>query len=158
MTFPTTTHVERYLYDHIPISEAMGVQVREVSAAGVRLWAPLGPNINHQKTIFGGSASAVAILSAWSLVYAGLHAEGVRSQIVIQRNKMEYLLPMEGDLEAFCPAPPEEVWRRFFEALQRRGRGRLELSAELAVEGTLAGRFRGTYVAIGFEAPVSERG
>ena len=120
--------------------------------------APLAPNVNHQKTVFGGSASAVAILSAWSLVYAGLYAEGVRSQIVIQRNEMEYLLPMEGDFEAFCPAPPEEVWSRFFEALTRRGRGRIELSAELAVGGTLAGRFRGTYVAIGFEAPVSERG
>ena len=38
--------------------------------------APLAPNINHRKTVFGGSASALGILAAWSLVHLRLAGTG----------------------------------------------------------------------------------
>ena len=52
------------LHAHIPLSAAMQVSVAAVDADGVTLQAPLAPNINHRDTVFGGSASAVAILAA----------------------------------------------------------------------------------------------
>jgi thioesterase domain-containing protein len=55
--------LERYLHQHIPLSEAMQVSVVEVHPEHVVLSAPLAPNINHRETVFGGSASAVAILA-----------------------------------------------------------------------------------------------
>ena len=58
--------LEHYLYEHIPLSLAMQISVIDVRDDGVTLRAPLAPNINHTNTIFGGSASAVAILAAWS--------------------------------------------------------------------------------------------
>ncbi len=62
--------LERYLQDRIPLSRAMAVEVRTASPAGVTLFAPLAPNINHRDTVFGGSASALAILAAWSALLA----------------------------------------------------------------------------------------
>jgi thioesterase domain-containing protein len=56
--------VECNLDDHIAISAAMGVRVLGCDATGVRLEAPLAANINHRATVFGVSASAVAILAA----------------------------------------------------------------------------------------------
>ena len=50
----------------------MGVEVIEAAWNGVTLRAPLAPNINHRETVFGGSASAVAILAAWAILYVRL--------------------------------------------------------------------------------------
>ena len=69
----------------------MEVTVVEASPHQVVLSAPLAPNINHRDTVFGGSASAVAILAAWSMLHLRLSAEGLGSRLVIQRNTMDYL-------------------------------------------------------------------
>jgi thioesterase domain-containing protein len=62
--FMDRIEVERYLHAHIPLSRAMAVEVQAATPVCVRLCAPLAPNINHRETVFGGSASAVAILAA----------------------------------------------------------------------------------------------
>jgi thioesterase domain-containing protein len=59
--------LEHYLHQHNPLSRAMGVEVVMADWHAVTLRAPLAPTINHRKTVFGGSASAVAILAAWAL-------------------------------------------------------------------------------------------
>ncbi|MGE5240286.1 MAG: YiiD C-terminal domain-containing protein, partial [Bacteroidota bacterium] len=67
--------LERYLHEQIPLSKAMGVEVMEASGEKVELAAPFAPNINHLETVFGGSASAVAILAAWTLLHVRLELE-----------------------------------------------------------------------------------
>jgi thioesterase domain-containing protein len=66
--------LQAYLHERIPLSRAMEVAVREAGSDGVVLYAPLAPNINHRDTVFGGSASAVAILAAWSALYVRMRA------------------------------------------------------------------------------------
>src|SRR5688500_6546081 len=96
-----STVLQQYLHDRIPLSKAMQVVVHEATDERVVLEAPLTPNINHRETVFGGSASAVAILSAWALLYVRLHAEGLqKTRVVIQRNTMTYSRPMYGDFSA----------------------------------------------------------
>jgi thioesterase domain-containing protein len=141
--------VEDYLHQHIPLTAAMEVRVAAIDGEGVRLSAPLAPNINHRSTIFGGSASALAILAGWTQVHIRLREFGLTSRIVIQRNSMEYLLPIHGEFEAFCPSPPEAVWKRLVDGIRRRGRGRITLDVELFTEGDLAGTFSGAYVVMG---------
>ena len=140
--------LQRYLHTHIPLSRAMAMEVRTVDATGVRLAAPYAPNVNHRGTVFGGSIAALAILSAWTLVHTRLRAERLPSTVVIQRNAMEYLRPMEGEFEAFCAAPAPADWARFLETLRRRSRARIVLRAELASGGEVVGRFQGAFVAI----------
>ncbi|HBQ60600.1 MAG TPA: thioesterase, partial [Balneolaceae bacterium] len=50
----TKTQIEEYLYKHIPITKALGVEVVEFSKEGVQFKAPLTNNINHRSTAFGG--------------------------------------------------------------------------------------------------------
>ena len=69
--------LESYLHEQIPLSQAMAVRVVSVSDDSVVLGADLAPNINHRETLFGGSASAIAILAAWSLVHSRLHSAGM---------------------------------------------------------------------------------
>ena len=142
-----TSDVEAYLHAHIPISSSMGVSVLEAGPGKVVLSAPLEANVNHRSTMFGGSESALAILSAWTLLHVRLRAEGFGGQIVIQRNSMEYLRPVHAEAQATCHAPAS--WGAFDAVLARRGRARVTLEAEVASDGEVVGRFEGVYVALG---------
>jgi thioesterase domain-containing protein len=144
----TTIEVEVYLHEHIPLSAAMCVQVLTVNETGVRLFAPLEPNINHRQTVFGGSLSAVAILAAWACVHTRLQLVGHDVRLVIQRNNIEYLLPANGGFTASCPAPDSATWAQFIKTLERRGRARLILTTSVYCEETCVATLTGEFVAI----------
>ncbi len=139
--------VERYLHEHIPLSGAMGVRVLSASREVVRLGAPLAPNINHRATVFGGSASALAILAAWTLLHVRLKEEGIAARLVIQRNSMDYEQPMPDGFTAEACSPADAVWEKFIKTLQRKGRGRIEVTSQLACRGERAGELHGEFVA-----------
>ena len=145
---PNIVDVESYLHEHIPLSKSMEVKVKQVDENGITLAAPLLPNINHRSTIFGGSVSALAILAGWTLVHANLQALSLSSRIVIQRNSIEYLQPIDGDFMAFCPFPSMEVWQKFIKMLERKSKSRIELNVDVLADGVKVGSFMGVYVAL----------
>ncbi len=140
--------LESYLHEHIPLSAAMGATVVRADACGVELAAPLAPNINHRDTVFGGSASALAILAAWSLVHVRLLEAGLDCRIVIQREQVQYAAPMLGDFGARSRLTDPGAWDRFLLTLGRRGRARTSVSCSLVSGDVECGRFEGTFVAI----------
>src|SRR5262249_31187011 len=139
--------IEQYLHRHIPLSAAMGVRVRVANPERVELAAPLAPNINHHETLFGGSAAAIATLSAWTLVNLKLRHASVRARLVIQRHAMSYREPIEGDCIAVCEQPDETPWQRFLTMIDRRGRGRITMTARLLYRSRPAASFEGDFVA-----------
>jgi thioesterase domain-containing protein len=143
--------LQDYLYQHIPLTRAMQVEVLEAEPAGVRLAAPLAPNINHRDTVFGGSACAVAVLSAWALLYVRLQTLGLDGRVVIHANTMRYDRPISGTFTAVTLAPEPAVWDRFMHTLERRRRARITLTAELFYDGDKAGEMSGQFVAINAE-------
>jgi thioesterase domain-containing protein len=140
--------VQRYLYQYIPLSAAMGVQVRAARLEHVKLAAPLAPNVNHTETVFGGSAAALATLSAWTLLHLRLEDAAVPARLVIQRSRMEYEKPIPGDFEALCDFADELAWNRFRSTLVRRGRARLTLTAHLVHMSSRVASFEGEFVAM----------
>lgn len=143
-----TSEVERYLHEHIPLSQHMQVRVVSCDVSGVRLTAPLLPNINHRQTMFGGSASALAILTGWTWLHTQLEDVVAGNRLVIQSNTMHYLEPIEDELLVSCAAPPDYDWQRFIKTLQRRSMARLTLGVELSSRGKAVGQFEGVYVAM----------
>ena len=126
----------------------MAVVVREVSAEGVTLHAPLAPNINHRDTVFGGSASAVAILAAWSALLVRMRAEGVEGRIVIRRNSMSYDRPITAGFTATAAPPDVAAWARLTATLARGRVARVELSARLECQGTPVGQLDGEFAVL----------
>jgi thioesterase domain-containing protein len=145
----TPAELQDYLHAHIPLSAAMQVAVEAASPELVVLAAPLAPNINHRDTVFGGSASAVAILSAWCLLHLRLRAEDREARLVIQRNTMDYAQPIAGRFTAHAPAPPAEAWALFTRMFDRRGLARVNTGSTLWFDGREAGRLNGEFVALG---------
>jgi thioesterase domain-containing protein len=137
------------LNERIPLSRAMGIDVLAARPEEVTLSAPLAPNINHQETVFGGSASAVAMLAAWGLLQVRLEAENAPSRVVIHRSEMTFLRPIAADFTATAVVAGNGAWTRFREALRRRGRGRIHVSVALACKGDSVAAFEGDFVAMG---------
>ncbi len=140
--------LERYLHQQIPLSAAMGVRVRMATPERVQLAAPLAPNLNHNETIFGGSAAALATLSAWTLLHIRIARAELHARLVIQRSSVEYERPIPGDFEAVCRFSDEAAWERFRATLVRRGRARLTLGACLVYDARRMATFEGDFVAM----------
>jgi thioesterase domain-containing protein len=150
--------LERYLHEHIPLSRAMQLSVRRATDDEVVLTAPLAPNINHRETVFGGSASAVAILAAWSLLHLRLGEARSTSRLVIQRNTMDYRLPIRGDFVARSSLSDPAKWERFRRTLERKGRARIAVSSVLEYAGEAAAYFEGEFVAVTVASPTLSGG
>ncbi|MCC5857547.1 MAG: YiiD C-terminal domain-containing protein [Ectothiorhodospiraceae bacterium] len=139
--------LEVYLLEQIPLARAMELRVDLASPGELTLSAPLEPNINHQGTVFGGSASAVAILSAWLLGTARVWEADLPGRAVIQRNTMRYDRPITGRFTATARAEDgEEAWRRALDALERGRKGRIRIVSVLACDGSPVGELQGDFV------------
>lgn len=137
--------LENYLYTHIPLSSSMGIKVDQASTQLVVLNAPLAPNINHKKTVFGGSLHAVATLACWSLLH--LLLADVDKQIVITSSEIQYLAPVTMDFKTECRAPNVADWEHFIKALKK-GKARIKLGAQIFQDGRLCVDYSGVFAAI----------
>ncbi len=130
----------------------MEATVVACSPDSVTLSAPLGPNINHRETVFGGSASTLAILAAWSVLQIRLLQQNLPFRLVIQRNSMEYLAPIAGTFTAVSVLSEPQAWERQLRMLHRKGAARFSVAAELHAPSGVAGRFVGEFVAFAVDA------
>lgn len=144
----TETELQAYLHEHIPLSQAMQAQVATLRPELVVLQAPLAPNINHRETVFGGSASALAILAGWSLVHVRLAGEGANARVVIQTSEMRYAAPMAATFTAHARFAEDADWERFVATLRRRRKARIAVSVELQSDGVAGGLMTGEFVAL----------
>ncbi|HSN17886.1 MAG TPA: YiiD C-terminal domain-containing protein [Gammaproteobacteria bacterium] len=133
-----------YMYAHIPLVAQMQVTVTSSDAQGLRLTAPLAPNINHERTAFGGSLASIMTLACWGYLWLQLEGEP-RLHIVVNEAKVSYLKPVTGALDTLCLPPPPAELERFREMLARRGKARIELAAEVRQGDTLAARYLGSF-------------
>jgi thioesterase domain-containing protein len=121
-----------YLHERIPLSRAMAVTARRADVeGGVVIEAPLAPNVNHRDTVFGGSASAVGILAAWSALFVRMQAEGIEGRIVIRRNTMSYAKPIVGLFTATAAPPRDAAWARLLATMSRGRMARAHVAAML---------------------------
>lgn len=144
----TADELTTILHRDIPITRAMGVAVLQAEPGCTQLSAPLAPNINHMGTLFGGSANTLATLAAWSLLYLRLEEQPLPSHIIIQRGLMHYQQPVKGDAVARCQFTDAARWARFARTLERHGRARLTLHAEILDNGLACAQFEGDFVAV----------
>ena len=142
------TELEAYLRDRIPLSRAMAVEVRAAGTDGVELYAPLEPNINHRDTVFGGSASAVAILAAWSALHVRMREAGLDARLVIRRNTMSYERPITTGFTATAAAPTGDAWARFLATVERGRPARINVGAQLFCAGQRVGELDGEFAVL----------
>lgn len=144
----TATELEAYLHERIPLTRAMAVEVRAAGLDGVEVYAPLAPNINHRDTVFGGSASALAIVAAWSALHVRMRAAGLDVRLVIRRNTMSYERPIATGFTATATPPAGEAWDRLVATVQRGRPARVNVTARLRCEGQPVGELDGEFAVL----------
>lgn len=144
----TIDELRAYMFERIPLAKVMGVGIVAAAIDGVTLSAPLGPNVNHQGTVFGGSASAVALLSAWALLHLRLSQQQLDAAIVVKEYTMTYERQMPTDFTATSSIEDAASWISFLDALKRRGRARISVVARLRCNADHVGQLQGEFVAL----------
>ena len=140
--------MEAYLHEHIPLSAAMGITVVESSPERTVLEAPLGPNLNHRATAFGGSISTLAILTGWVHVHFRLRSEGHAVHTVIHRSTVDYTAPITSTFRATCERVSDAPWARLCRGLDRHNKGRVHVDVQIESGTAHVSHFRGAYVAL----------
>ncbi len=136
------------LHADLPLTKAMRVEVTRWDGRAVRLAAPLAPNVNHTATAFGGSISALSILTGYTLVYLLLRDRGIAAHLLIQKSTTDFLRPIDTDLISTATLPAESDVEEFLAALKHKRRGRLTIESSVFANETLAATHSGVFVAI----------
>jgi thioesterase domain-containing protein len=124
--------LEAYLHERIPLTRALGCQVVAADRGGVHLRAPLEPNINMHGTAFAGSLASLSLLSGWIWVVVALRDCGEQATVVVSRCEVDYLAPVDGELDVHCAAPEPAEWQIFSNSLRGDGRARLALASTVS--------------------------
>lgn len=144
----TATELEAYIHEHLPITRAMGVTVKTLDQTQVAVEAPLAPNINHRRTVFGGSLNSLATVCAWSAVFVFLRRRKLAAEVVVRRSETAFLKPALGAFAASALLPSGEQTERFVHILERKSMARLDVDVSVHSQDELCARFSGEFVAI----------
>jgi thioesterase domain-containing protein len=140
--------ITAYIHEHIPLTWHLGAQVQIYDGKKVVVAAPLAPNLNHRNTAFGGSISALGILSGWALIFMKLREYGIRNRLVIQKSSFDFLELVADNFTATSALPSEEEWQKFLRILKKHGRARITIMSMIESPAGTGGTHKGTYVAL----------
>src|SRR5690606_38427761 len=115
-----------FLYQEIPLSKAMGIEVARSDSQETEISAPLSLNRNHLDTAFGGSLNSLLILSCYAWLFHKLKSDGMDAHVLIQAGHTDYLLPVNEDLKSICHGSDDEAYEKFIATFKRKGIGRIK--------------------------------
>lgn len=141
------SEIEELVHHCFPISIEMGAKVQSYDGESVSISAPLSYNLNHKSSAFGGSLSALAILSGWTLIFLKLNELDIRSQLVIQKSEFNFIRPIDTDFMADTAMPPSDSWQKFLKTLEKHGRARISIRSVVRCKSCVGGIHDGVYVA-----------
>ena len=122
----TASELQDRIHRHIPLAKAMQFTIDELEPGGIRVSAPLEPNINIHGTGFAGSIYSLAVLTGWALCTHILEDAKLEAELVVARGEVRYRAPVTGVLNCAtgADAPARDA---FLRATREQGKGLLQL-------------------------------
>ncbi len=141
--------LERFLHAKIPLTSAMGIRVLQTGPRQLVLEAPLGPNVNHLGSVFGGALHTLPTLACYAALWTLLVEGGVDGHVVVKRSYANYVHPVRGTFRAVCERPPPGIAAEFLDDLRRFRKARMDLESVVpGADGKAAVEFHGSFVAL----------
>jgi thioesterase domain-containing protein len=135
--------LENRIRDGIPISANMDFRIQELTDNAITVSGGAAQNINVHGTAFAGSLYAVCVLALWGLVNSRLPEN---TSLVLADGAIRYLKPVVGQIVAKCHIPDQQM-DEFLQAIESKGKGRLQGSVTVDAEKGCAVEFTGTVYA-----------
>ena len=142
----TAHDLVRFIRDKIPLARAMDLELQAHDDDLLVLGAPLALNVNDKGCAFGGSLVSLMTLCGWGLVELALRRQGRDCDVFVGESTVRYLQPVWTDFRAEARLAEDADWAGFFDALQARGKARIEVNCSVPgpdgqPAATLAARF-----------------
>jgi len=117
--------LQEIIHQAIPLSEAMGFHIIELTRSNIIVEGTLEANVNIHGTGFAGSIYSLATLSAWALVTHVLSEQAIEADLVIVSADIKYLTPVKGAIRCQCQLSNNQI-QLLIEELVKKNRARLE--------------------------------
>ena len=140
--------LQHLLEKEIPVTKALGFQIKEASSDLVKLILPLLPNRNHKGTAFGGSLYSASAVASYALFLFSLQAQGLDTkEIVIGEGRIRYRYPVTADSILVAKWENAESREHFFKVLKMEQRSKTTLKVEILCKNQIAATFEGEFFA-----------
>lgn len=137
---------ENTLFQRIPQTKNLGINIVKFDQHQITVHGAFAPNKNHLDIVFGGSIAAISITTAWSLVQSKIEQAGLKGNLVIKRQEIDYLLPVKTDFECVASFESADDWESFKQTYQEKGRAKVIVTAQIMSESKATSKFQGIFV------------
>ena len=139
--------LQNKLYNEIPLTKMMELQIKDFNINELITTAPLEPNINDKGTAFGGSLSTLSIISAWSLCWLISKELGFDSNnIVIIKNETSFRKPVTNDIICHTKKPSLQEIKILKQKLENKKSASIKIESQIIEDGKICVDFVGYYV------------
>ncbi|CAK9886904.1 MAG: hypothetical protein XXXJIFNMEKO3_03354 [Candidatus Erwinia impunctatus] len=138
-------------YDHIPLSEKMGVRIIQYTGHQFITTMPESGNRNLNHTLFAGSLFSLATLTGWGLIWLLLRERHLGGNIILADAHIRYSQPVTGRPEAVADLGSLSG---DLDRLARGRKARVQLKVSLSGDAGCGAVFEGVYMVL----PVTEQG
>ncbi|HSI45458.1 MAG TPA: YiiD C-terminal domain-containing protein [Methylophilus sp.] len=137
---------ENTLFKLIPQTKNLGINIARIEDHQLTVQGSYALNKNHLDIVFGGSIAAISITTAWSLVQSKIEQAGLKGNLVIKRQEIDYLSPVKTDFECVASFQTADSWEGFEKAYQEKGRAKIVVAAQIISESKTTSKFQGIFV------------
>jgi thioesterase domain-containing protein len=137
---------ENTLFKLIPQTKNLGIKISRIEDHQLTVQGSYTLNKNHLDIVFGGSIAAISITTAWSLVQSKIEQAGLKGNLVIKRQEIDFLLPVKTDFECVASFQSADDWDSFEKTYQEKGRARIVVTAQIITESKATSKFQGVFV------------
>lgn len=141
--------LESLVHQEIPITQALDIQITELTEHSIRVMAPFEANKNIHNTAFAGSIYTVATIAGWSLVTSLAMQHKLEGSVVLAKAHIQYKQPINGDIVAECQVDNPALVETFIRSFKRKNRARLELAINLVEDGGIKAVLHANFALVG---------
>ncbi|WP_413731569.1 fatty acid biosynthesis protein FabY [Sodalis sp. RH20] len=132
-------------YQHIPLSEKMGVRISQYTGQKFMTTMPETGNQNPHHTLFAGSLFSLATLTGWGLIWLLLRERQLGGTIILADAHIRYLTPVTGRP---CAVADLGSLSGDLDRLARGRKARVQLEVELFGNEDKGAIFKGVYLVL----------
>lgn len=143
---PLEQNFENTLFKLIPQTKNLGIKITRIEDHQITVHGDYTLNKNHLDIVFGGSIAAISITTAWSLVQSKIEQAGLKGNLVIKRQEIDYLLPVKTDFECVASFQSADDWESFKKTYEEKGRAKIVVTAQIISESKVTSKFQGVFV------------
>lgn len=132
-------------YQHIPLSEKMGVRISQYTGQKFMTTMPETGNQNPHHTLFAGSLFSLATLTGWGLIWLLLRERQLGGTIILADAHIRYTTPVTGRP---CAVADLSSLSGDLDRLARGRKARVRLEVELFGNEDQGAVFKGVYLVL----------